>query len=98
MADDLPSRIRAAIAYSGRDRDDIASQLDISPTTLWRSAEGKRVPRGPELAALAQATGVPLEWLTHGFPDPDADLHERIDYLEKALAEAQARRERPNQT
>ena len=65
-----PARIRAAVAYSGRNQDVVARAIGISKSTLARWGAGSTEGRQPDdrdLAKLAVACDVPLAFLEYGF-------------------------------
>lgn len=81
MAGRHPSHdlIRAAIAYSGLGRDEIAKQLEVDTTTLdrWSSKRGgKYLPDPVQFAKLLGITGFPAAL---GTPSAAGDVLARIE-------------------
>jgi transcriptional regulator with XRE-family HTH domain len=97
----IAARVRAAIAYTDLQQDEIVERTGLSVGTL-RRIRLKESPRGatvPELHRLADACDVPRTWLTDGKWDdsegarssPARDLgrgtdRERLDVIEHHLA------------
>jgi AcrR family transcriptional regulator len=78
--DELLRRVRAAVDRSGTRRD-LAAAIGLDETKLSKALAGRRRLTAPELAAIADATGVPLAWLVRGADPPvtaapDASLRE----------------------
>jgi transcriptional regulator with XRE-family HTH domain len=69
--DELAKRLRAARGYAGLSQEGLAAQVGISPATLKRVESGQRSLRRFErqafIAAVADATGLPVRWFTVDF-------------------------------
>lgn len=63
----LADRIRAARALARMSTDEMARILGVSVATLNRIETGKRPPTQAEIAEVAEATGVPRDWIYVGF-------------------------------
>lgn len=78
----VAARLRAARGYSGLKQPDLAEALGISVTTLSRM---ERVGDGASLERkqdVARVTGVPLDFLLHGFAMVEPEVDERLTELE----------------
>lgn len=64
---DQAKRIRAARLYAGMSRLELAKHLEIHERTQVNSELGNREVKRPELAAIADATGVPMWFLEGGW-------------------------------
>lgn len=64
---EVKQRIRAARAFAGRNQSGVAVVLDMHVDTYKKIESGEREPLRKELLAIAEATGVPIEFLDHGF-------------------------------
>lgn len=58
----LQDRIRKAREHAGLKQDELAQKLDTTRQTLGRWENGSHTPTEKNLQALAEATGVPIEW------------------------------------
>lgn len=58
----LQDRIRKAREHAGLKQEELAAQLSVTRHTLGRWEKGDNEPPAKKLEALAEATGVPLEW------------------------------------
>lgn len=58
----LQDRIRKAREHAGLKQDELAQKLDTTRQTLGRWENGSHTPTEKNLQALAEATGVPLDW------------------------------------
>jgi transcriptional regulator with XRE-family HTH domain len=66
-------RIRAARAYARLTQQELAAQLGVDVQTVKRREKGSHPPRRAELLAIAEVTGVPAEFLEHGFSTSSND-------------------------
>ncbi|MFJ3030827.1 helix-turn-helix domain-containing protein [Rothia terrae] len=58
----LQDRIRKAREHAGLKQEELAVQLSVTRHTLGRWEKGDNQPPAKKLEALAEATGVPVEW------------------------------------
>ncbi len=92
--DAYAARIRAAISYADKDRDEIGDALrarvgEGSPETVSRLMSGKKVSDEKVREVIADACDVPLWFLEHGF-DPaaagaDPTLAEEVEALRRQM-------------
>lgn len=59
----LGERIRKARTHAGLDQEQLASRLNVDRRTVSRWETDLTEPNATRLTALAEATGVPVEWL-----------------------------------
>jgi AcrR family transcriptional regulator len=59
-------RVRRVIDAVAKTHRDFASQINLEPTKLSKSLKGRRNFTPGELAAVAEAGGVSVDWLVHG--------------------------------
>lgn len=55
-------RLRKAREHAGLNQSALAEKLEVAPGTIQRWETGVRSPSKKSLQALAEVTGVPLEW------------------------------------
>lgn len=67
MAPPLSNRMKAARAYAGLNQEQLAERLGVERNTVARRESGAVGVTAESLIALANATGVPLEFLVDGF-------------------------------
>lgn len=70
----LQDRIRKAREHAGLKQDELAQKLDTTRQTLGRWENGSHTPTEKNLQALAEATGVPIEWFYADSEDSSASL------------------------
>lgn len=58
----LQDRIRKAREHAGLKQEELAQKLETTRQTLGRWENGSHAPTEKNLQALAEATGVPVEW------------------------------------
>lgn len=58
----LQDRIRKAREHAGLKQEELAQKLETTRQTLGRWENGSHTPTEKNLQALAEATGVPIEW------------------------------------
>lgn len=58
----LADRIRKAREHAGLKQEDLAQKMETTRQTLGRWENGTHTPTEKNLQALAESTGVPLEW------------------------------------
>lgn len=58
----LQDRIRKAREHAGLKQEELAQKMETTRQTLGRWENGSHTPTDKNLQALAEATGVPLEW------------------------------------
>lgn len=58
----LQDRIRKAREHAGLKQEELAQAIGSTRQTLGRWENGSHTPTEKNLAALAEATGVPMEW------------------------------------
>jgi transcriptional regulator with XRE-family HTH domain len=84
-------RLRAARAYSGRSRAEVAAALSVSVETLHRIERGERTLTDAERRAAAAVCGVPIEFFSMDFKtaaerqQPPDDLAARLEAVEREL-------------
>lgn len=67
----LQDRIRKAREHAGLKQEELAQKLETTRQTLGRWENGSHIPTKKNLQALAEATGVPLNWFYQDNPaDP----------------------------
>lgn len=74
-------RIRKAREHAGLNQSALAEKLEVAPGTIQRWETGVRSPSKKSLQALAEVTGVPLEWFYADSEDPSASpsaLHSKL--------------------
>lgn len=59
-------RLKKSREFSGLTQRQLAEKLDVSIGSVRRWEEGTRNPRPKMMEAIAEVTGVSLEWLLHG--------------------------------
>lgn len=64
----LQDRITKARTHAGLNQGELAEKLGVSRNTLNRWESGSRNPSEKNLQALAEATGVPVEWFYQDTP------------------------------
>lgn len=80
------ARVRAAEAYKGLARGDLAAALNVSVTTLNRIKKGERSISQEEREKIAKLCEVPVGWLQHGWASAEfAPTEQRLRDLEEAL-------------
>lgn len=98
---EVAARIRAAIGYSGKELDDLYSELGkgFSPATLRRmyldTRKDFKAASIDELHAIADACGVPHAFMHEGFSRfvSDAVLAARVEDIDRRLAIIEGRTE-----
>lgn len=85
----IAKEIRAARAYSGKGRDEIADALGVHQQTISRWERGAwkgRPPAASHLRAIADLAEIPAEWRAVGFlqPEPVTPL-EALEILQASL-------------
>jgi transcriptional regulator with XRE-family HTH domain len=95
----LAARIRAAFAYADIKRPAAAAALGVSVETVSRWTSGSGGPPIREVREqIAGLTGVPLDFLEHGFRDPEpATESDELRQLRQDLADLQRRLPRPGE-
>lgn len=88
------ARVRAALAYSGMEYEQLSEKTKIPVGTLRGITSRTRPTSGTleRLWAIADACGVPRWFVEHGFEPPaemDSDVGGRLEFLEAAVAETQ---------
>jgi transcriptional regulator with XRE-family HTH domain len=63
---ELGSRIAAARGTKGLNQTDLAHALGVASQAVWRWEQGRVTPTAARLVAIADATGVTLDWLLRG--------------------------------
>lgn len=81
---ELGARLRAAWGYCGLPQNLLAQQLGISDRTLARRFAGEGIDEHL-VAAVADATDVPLSFFSTGFIEPRDVLTERVEATERAI-------------
>jgi transcriptional regulator with XRE-family HTH domain len=62
----LHYRIRLALDVSGVEPEELAEDMGVHPNTIHNYAAGRTKPKRLALKAIAEKTGVSLQWLEHG--------------------------------
>ena len=103
----MASRVRAALAYADIHVKGSHRETGIGDSTMTRivSSTSPRGASSDEMVKIADACGVPLWFLRHGFTPPvttgEADLRDRLDLLERQvqaqLSDLEARLTAPSQ-
>lgn len=76
---ELANRVRAAMAYAGLSRADIAEHCgSLSEAKIRRTLEAERDTSALELMELASCCGVPLSWFERGEWTANADAHQPL--------------------
>lgn len=64
----LQDRITKARTHAGLNQSELAQKMGLSRNTLGRWESGANTPTEKNLQALAEATGVPVEWFYQDIP------------------------------
>lgn len=82
------ARVRAARAYADIDQPTVAKALGVSTISVKRMERGSRTISLEDLHTLADLCGVPLAFMTDGFPSPtDGDTNGLIESVRKQQRE-----------
>jgi transcriptional regulator with XRE-family HTH domain len=77
----LADRLRKAREVLGVDQAELAEILGVSRSSVSNAETGSAVPRRITMRAWAEATGVPLEWLTTGEWAPRGSNPQPTDWV-----------------
>lgn len=84
--DPYAARIRAARAYAGLTREELAERLGVAISTIDRREAGTHAPKRGELLAIAAICGVPPAFMEHGFGEiNENEILRRLDRIEAAV-------------
>jgi transcriptional regulator with XRE-family HTH domain len=85
---ELARRVRAAWAYSGLSQEELAEAAGLKEGTIrgYLSKSRPNTPGPADLAAIADACGVPRSFMEEGFGASDPELVERVAGLELGAA------------
>lgn len=86
--EEVARRVSGALAYAGIEVKSSGERVGISAATMARIVS-RSAPRGAknedELETIANATGVPLDFLLNGFTASEPALPERVEALERKV-------------
>lgn len=79
MIDSIGGRVRDLRDRFGKNRDDFATELGISKSTLVRYESNERKPDADFLMALYEKYNISIHWILFGESDPDNPSEEEQD-------------------
>lgn len=93
--DNLGARIRAARGYAKIDQGTLATRIGLGREVIIAMEMDKREPTVREMKRIARETGVPADFLLHGWGSisSNGDLADRVAALEARISSADEDRE-----
>ena len=77
---EISGRIKLALERKGKTQAWLSEEIGVTQQTMCRYVHGKRIPKAPIMAKIADALGVDLNWLLTGKEEPTKHIEMIIDY------------------